>query len=136
MRSIIVWPLVAAASIAAAPAPRIVLPLNDKEMSRIEESGCEYAFNAGPATYVFAINNRMMVKTPAGAKVCGIDGSLIDAFFEGERTLSCGGVSLAIARTGRRTGNSAADSVSGPARLTATVGSRRQLLRGEAGTAC
>ena len=128
--------LIAGASIAAAPASRIVLPLSDADTARIQESGCESGFTVARTNYVFAMNNRMVVRTAAGAKVCGVDGAILDAFFEGDRSLTCGGATLRITQAGKHKANMEADSVSGPATLTVTQGKLRQVLRGESGTAC
>ena len=123
-------------AIAAAPSASLVRPLSDADQARIQEMGCESAFTVGPRTYLFLMNSRMVVRTASGASVCGVDDTSLDAFLNGGRPVSCGGVSLLLKHTGRHVANNESDSVSGPSTLTITRGAVRQRLRGISGTAC
>ena len=120
----------------AAPAPKLLRPLSDADQAKIQEMGCESSFTAGRSTYIFAMNNRIVVRTASVPAICNIDNRILDGFFDAGRSVTCGGVKLALKHTARHKGNMEADSVSGPSRLTITRGSSRQILQGESGTAC
>ncbi len=117
--------------------PPVLLPLTERDMERITESGCNFAFDSPPPrTFVFAVNRTTLVRTPAGLAICTSPEVPFNAFSEGKGTVSCGGATLTLRQTGRGTAHPEADSATFPATLTVKRGGRTQLLRGRAGTAC
>ena len=124
----------------SATAPAGLLPLSDADTGHITESGCNFAFDGGRKTYVFAINHRMVVRTAVGLTVCNLPETQFDNFSEAKGSVTCGGRKLTLRRTGRATAHPEADSSSFPATLTVTGAGAGagapQVLRGEAGTAC
>lgn len=113
-----------------------LLPLSDADTSRISESGCNFAFDSARKTYVFAINHKMVVRTPNGVSMCNLPFAQMDRFSEAKGSVTCGGRKLTLRRTGKGSANSEADSVSFPATLTVTGAGAPQVIRGAAGTAC
>jgi hypothetical protein len=121
----------------SASAPAALLPLSDADTSRIGESGCNFSFDIGRKTYVFAINHTLMVRTSAGLSLCKLPVTQFDKFSEASGSVTCGGRKLTLRRTGKGTSSEEADSASFPATLTVTAGAGApRLLRGMAGTAC
>lgn len=120
----------------SATAPAGLLPLSDADTGHITESGCNFAFDGGRKTYVFAINHTMIVRTSAGLSVCKLPQTQVDNFTEAKGSLNCGGRRLTLRRIGRTTSNMEADSASFSATLTVTGAGAPQILRGSAGTAC
>jgi hypothetical protein len=127
--------LSAAFGAGSAQAPALLRPLSESDQRATSESGCELAFNAGRHTLVYAIGHDFMLRTRAGRTVCRIRDEEFSALSQGG-SRSCGGVRLAIRRTGRSVGNEASDSSSAPASLTVTGGGRTWTARGSWGTAC
>ena len=123
---------VGAAAFAATP----LLALSDKDMAATHESGCNFLFDTGRQTRVFAIGNELMIRTASGLSLCRLGERPIDDFIEGNRALACGGRTLRVTRVGKLAGHEESDSADWPATLTIRQGSSRQTLRGTAGTAC
>lgn len=142
LRRVALLSLAALASVvAAAPSAEGLLPISDRDMRRVNESGCEYSFGPGNSALVFAVNQTLLVRTAAGPKglaMCKIPSSKMEAFQAGKGKLVCGGVELSLKRIGRMTSSIEADSSSWPAALTVrTLATKRvQIVRGDAGVAC
>ncbi len=111
-------------------------PLSDNDRSRTQETGCNFSFDVGNRTYLFAIGHDLMVRTAAGLSVCHVGDGAVTSFTDGKRAIICGGRKLMLRRTGRITSNEASDSASSPSTLTVTAGRASHVLRGIAGTAC
>ena len=124
----------AAASARHAAGPPL-LPVSEGDQTSLHESGCQLSFNTRHDTLVYAIGHSLMIRTAAGRAVCPITDRQFSAF-TGGGSRSCGGLRLAVRRTGRVTGNEASDSASFPATLTVTGRGRPWTVRGFWGTAC
>ena len=129
----------ASSSVATAPrsaaAGPPLLPISERDQRSSHESGCQLSFNTRHDTLVYAIGHSLMIRTGAGRAVCPITDRQFSAL-SGGGSRSCGGLRLAIRRTGRVTGNEASDSASFPATLTVTGRGRPWTARGYWGTAC
>jgi hypothetical protein len=111
--------------------------LSDRDLRRINESGCEFGFGPTPReTLVFGMNNKIMIRVGAQPAICPIAEARFSAFAEGKGSLTCGGRRLTLRRTGSIVSSVEADSAAFPAELTISRGSRAQKVRGMAGTAC
>ena len=119
-------------SATAAPPLR---PVSEGDQTSLHESGCQLSFNTRHDTLVYAIGHSLMIRTGAGRAVCPITDRQFSAFTGGGNR-SCGGLRLAVRRTGRVAGNEASDSASFPATLTVTGRGRPWTVRGFWGTAC
>lgn len=132
-----------ASSAATAPRspllPSALLPLSDHDSYSTNETGCQFAFTQGNDTYLFMIGHSVIIRTApgrAGLNACTISDAQFSAFGDGPGTVSCGGRTLGVRRTGRVTSHEEADSADGPAALTMTQAGHTRTVRGAWGSAC
>jgi hypothetical protein len=113
-----------------------LLALRDADMAKTRETGCNFLFDVGRQTHVFAIGSELMIRTANGLAMCRPGDRPIAEFIDGKRALTCGGLTLRLTRMGRVSNHEESDSADWPARLTVTRGTVNETLRGSAGTAC
>jgi len=111
-------------------------PLSEEDLVSTTQIGCTCQFNSRNRTYVQAIGDEMMVRTPAGRQVCPITDAQLQSFGESDSDVPCGGVRVSIRVTGARTLDVEADSSEGPATLSASEDGTNGTLDGTWGCAC
>lgn len=126
----------AAAQSAGMPLGKPLGPLLEEDLHSPDKMGCNCRFDGREGTYLSAIDGELMVRTPAGRKLCPITDGQLQSLGEPGGEVSCGGVRMSIRETGARESSIESDSSSAPAILSATEGGVTRTLDGDWGCAC
>jgi hypothetical protein len=126
----------AAAQAVGMPLGRPLGPLLDEDNHSPERMGCNAVFDGPEGRYLSVIDGELMVRTPAGRKLCPITDAQLQSLGEPGGEVSCAGVRIGIRETGARDSSIESDSSSAPAILSATQDGVTRTLAGDWGTAC
>jgi hypothetical protein len=119
------------------PARSRLLPLSEEDLATSAETGCQFTFSQGDATYIHMIGLDFLIRTADGLHKCLISQTQWDGFGVGSgTTIACGGRRLSLRRTGPTKAYPETDSAGGSAVLTMAEGARSRTLRGDWGIAC
>jgi hypothetical protein len=129
-------PVPKAAAQPGMPLGRPLGPLLDEDNHSPERMGCNAVFDGPEGRYLSVIDGELMVRTPAGRKLCPITDAQLQSLGEPGGEVSCAGVRISIRETGARDSSIESDSSSAPAILSATQDGVTRTLAGDWGTAC
>jgi hypothetical protein len=111
-------------------------PLSEEDLISTRQTGCSCMFDSRNSTYVQAIGDELMVRTPAGRQVCRVTDAQFKSLGKPDSIVVCGGVRVSIRESGPRTLDPEADSSDAPATLSAAQGGAEGRLDGTWGCAC
>ena len=120
----------------AAAARPPLQPLSEEDMLSSTQMGCTCTFNSRNSTYLQAIGDELMVRTPAGRQLCPITDVQLQSLGQSDSDVTCAGVQMSISETGARILSPESDSSSAPATLSATGDGVTGTLDGSWGCAC
>ena len=131
-----VLPAGGASAIAGMPLGVPLGPILDEDSHSPDKMGCNCMFDAAEGRYLSVIDRELMVRTPAGLKLCPITDAQLQSLGEAGGSVSCGGVGGALPATGARGSGIASDSSTAPPLLSAPPHPVTRTLEGDWGCAC